>query len=94
MTKQEFQGLEKEVKYQKHMIENLGRWLNLSFLVASIGIVLIYAFLSRNLILTILGGVLTAVGVIACLIFGLGIRNGRRNVNKIIDDMEAHVHAS
>lgn len=38
MTEQELiQGYETEIQYQKHMIENLGRWFSLFFTIASIG---------------------------------------------------------
>ncbi|MDO4205639.1 MAG: DUF202 domain-containing protein, partial [Streptococcus gallolyticus] len=56
MTKSEvINGYQTEIAYQKHMIENLGRWLTLLFLVASIGFLLIYFFRQTNLILSILG---------------------------------------
>ncbi len=30
-------GYETEIKYQRHMLENLGRWFSLLFIIASIG---------------------------------------------------------
>ena len=43
MTEQELiQGYETEIHYLKHMIENRGRWVTLFFVIASIGLVLIY----------------------------------------------------
>ena len=64
MTKSEvLNGYQTEIAYQKHMIENLGRWLTLLFLVASIGFLLVYFFRQTNLILSILGYVLAFVGV-------------------------------
>ena len=45
VTKQELvNGYETEIKYQRHMLENLGRWFSLLFITASIGVVLIYLF--------------------------------------------------
>ena len=45
VTKQELvNGYETEIKYQRHMLENLGRWFSLLFIIASIGVVLIYLF--------------------------------------------------
>ena len=59
MTEQELiQGYETEIHYQKHMIENLGRWFSLFFTIASIGLVLIYFFRQTNMILFIVGTVL------------------------------------
>lgn len=74
MTKSEvLNGYQTEIAYQKHMIENLGRWLTLLFLVASIGFLLVYFFRQTNLILSILG---------------YGIYRGKQNVAKLIDDFE------
>lgn len=94
MTSKELQNYTNEINYQKHMLANLGRFMNVSFLVASIGIVLIYVFNSKNLFITIVGIILLVMGVLASLVLGLGIRNGRANVNKVIDDLEAKTHQS
>lgn len=69
------------------MIENLGRWFTLMFIIASIGVVLIYLF-SANLVGFTIGIVLTALGFLAMLVFGYGIYKGRLNVQKVVDDFE------
>ena len=80
LTEKEFiKGYENEITYQKHMIENLGRWFTLMFIIASIGVVLIYLF-SANLVGFTIGIVLTALGFLAMLVFGYGIYKGRLNV--------------
>ena len=82
MTEQELiQGYETEIQYQKHMIENLGRWFSLFFTIASIGLVLIYFFCQTNLIAFVLG-------ILAMLVFGYGIYKGRLNLQRVIDDFE------
>ncbi|EJN95002.1 DUF202 domain-containing protein [Streptococcus ratti] len=94
LTKEEFiKGYEEEIAYQKHMIENLGRWFTLMFIIASIGVVLIYSF-SANLIGLIIGIVLTVLGILAMLIFGYGIYKGRINVQKVVDDFEEKLKLS
>ena len=41
-TRQELiKGYETEIRYQRHMLENLGRWFSVLFLMASIGGLLI-----------------------------------------------------
>ena len=83
MTEQELiQGYETEIHYQKHMIENLGRWFSLFFTIASIGLVLIYFFV---------GIILSVIGILAMLVFGYGIYKGRLNLQKVIDDFEAKI---
>ena len=85
------QGYETEIHYQKHMIENLGRWFSLFFTIASIGLVLIYFFRQTNTILFIVGIILAVLGVLAMLVFGYGIYKGRLNLQKVIDDFEAKI---
>ncbi|WP_270523691.1 DUF202 domain-containing protein [Streptococcus anginosus] len=89
MTEQELiQGYETEIQYQKHMIENLGRWFSLFFTIASIGLVLICFFCQTNLIAFVLGIILAVLGILAMLVFGYGIYKGRLNLQRVIDDFE------
>ena len=89
MTEQELiQGYETEIQYQKHMLENLGRWFSLFFTIASIGLVLIYFFCQTNLIAFVLGIILAVLGILAMLVFGYGIYKGRLNLQRVIDDFE------
>lgn len=89
MTEQELiQGYETEIQYQKHMIENLGRWFSIFFTIASIGLVLIYFFCQTNLIAFVLGIILAVLGILAMLVFGYGIYKGRLNLQRVIDDFE------
>ena len=65
VTKQELvNGYETEIRYQRHMIENLGRWFSLLFIIASIGMVLIYLFHKSFLTILIFGILLALVGIL------------------------------
>lgn len=87
VTKQELvNGYETEIKYQRHMLENLGRWFSLLFIIASIGVVLIYLFHKSFLPLLIFGILLALVGILGMIAFGYGIYRGRINLQKVIDD--------
>ena len=87
VTKQELvNGYETEIKYQRHMLENLGRWFSLLFITASIGVVLIYLFHRSFLPLFIFGILLVLVGILGMVVFGYGIYRGRINLQKVIDD--------
>ena len=87
VTKQELvNGYETEIKYQRHMLENLGRWFSLLFIIASIGVVLIYLFHKNFLPLLILGILLALVGILGMIVFGYGISRGRINLQKVIED--------
>lgn len=94
MTEQEFiRGYEEEINYQKHMIENLGRWFTLLLMIASSGVVLIYFFQQHHLPFFILGVVLAVIGFLGMLLFGYGIYRGRQNVNKVINDFDLKLKA-
>ena len=87
VTKQELvNGYETEINYQRHMLENLGRWFSLLFIIASIGVVLIYLFRKSFLPLLIFGILLALVGILGMIVFGYGIYRGRINLQKVIDD--------
>ena len=89
MTEQELrQGYEAEIAYQKHMLENLGRWFSLCFAVAGVGLVLVYFFRQTSLALFIVGIILAGLGILAMLVFGYGIYKGRLNLRKVLDDFE------
>ncbi|SDP13691.1 hypothetical protein SAMN05216347_10616 [Streptococcus equinus] len=88
MTKSELiKGYETEIAYQKHMLENLGRWMTLLLAVTSLGFLLIY-FFNKHIILLILGFVLMISGSLGMLLFGYGIYHGRKNIAKVINDFE------
>ena len=93
MTKSELiRDYETEIAYQKHMLENLGRWLTLLLAVTSLGFLLIY-FFNKHIILLILGFVLMISGSIEMLLFGYGIYHGKKNVAKVIDDFETKLQS-
>ena len=87
VTKQELvNGYETEIKYQRHMIENLGRWFSLLFIIARIGMVLIFLFHKSFLPILIFGIILALVGILGMVVFGYGIYRGRINLQKVVDD--------
>lgn len=89
MTNQKLiKGYETEIAYQKHMIENLGRWFSLFFIVSSIGVVLFSLFHHTNLWVMVLGLVLIIIGSLGMILFGYGIYRGKKNVSKVIEDFE------
>ncbi len=91
LTKELLLQYEKEVQYQKHMLENLGRWFTLLLALAGTGVVLIYFFHQGFFPLFLLGILLIALGLLGMILFGYGIYKGRLNLHKLIDlvEMEA-----
>ena len=91
LTKELLLQYEKEVQYQKHMLENLSRWFTLLLALAGTGVVLTYFFHQGFFPLFLLGILLIALGLLGKLLFGYGIYKGRLNLHKLIDlvEMEA-----
>ena len=91
LTKKLLLQYEKEVQYQKHMLENQGRWFTLLLALAGTGVVLTYFFHQGFFPLFLLGILLIALGLLGMLLFGYGIYKGRLNLHKLIDlvEMEA-----
>ena len=80
--------LMQEAKRQSEALKMIGRWRTIGFVVAAVGAVLLYNGLTgagRSIALIVLGTVVVAVGMAAAILCDMGIRNGRRNVEKILD---------
>lgn len=73
-----------EVKYQTKMLNNLKRWLKCLIIFSSLFLAFVL-FGPSSLVLRIIEIIGMMLCVIASVIIGLGIRNGRNNVNKILD---------
>lgn len=73
-----------EVKYQEKMLNNLVRWLKHSIIFSSIFLAFVI-FGSSHLWLRIIGIIGMILCVIASVLIGLAIKNGRNNVSKILD---------
>ena len=84
-TRQELiKGYETEIHYQRHMLENLGRWFSVLFLRASIGGLLIYFFHKTSLLFLILGSLIALFGIVGMLVVGYGMYRGRANLQKVV----------
>lgn len=80
-----------EAKRQSEALKMIGRWRTIGFVVSAIGAVLLYGGITRaqnNIPLMAAGAVIAAAGLIAAIVCDLGIRNGRRNVEKILQAAE------
>ena len=80
--------LMQEAKRQSQALKMISRWRTIGFVAAAVGAVLLYSGLTgagRNIPLIALGTVIVAAGMAAAILCDMGIRNGRRNVEKILD---------
>ena len=77
----------KEIEFQTQMLNNLKKWIRNLIILSSIGIILAYWGLGAQskMPFTVFG----VVGVIICVVIGLGIKRGRANVDKILQLVKA-----
>lgn len=81
-------GYIQEAQYQLKMIDHLKRWLRNFIIFSSISLILIIFGPSFHGLIRPIGIALMVISVLACIIIGLGIKNGQKNVSKIIDYIE------
>lgn len=77
-----------EINYQIKMLNNLKKWLKISIFLSSISFTFVLFGSSIHLIIQIIGAVIMFLSILACMLIGLGYKNGKANVNKIIDIIE------
>lgn len=77
-----------EVQYQTKMLNHLKKWLTSLIIFSSISFVLVLFGSSIHPFVQILGVILMVISVLACVLVGLGYKNGCQNVNKIINHIQ------
>ena len=80
-----------EAKLQEAALKRLGHWAAIGMAVSSVGVVLIYFAVvqaEKRIWLIVLGTLILILGASAVITIGLGIRNGRNNVQKILRAIE------
>ena len=80
-----------EAKMQMTALRRINAWKKLAIIVSAIGVAIAYAGMSgtpSHLFPGILGIFLTMSGFILAAIMNLGLKNGRRNVDKMLDMIE------
>lgn len=83
--------LSQEAEMQIQALKKISSWRNIAIAVSSIGIAMLYAGTAgagKNTFLCILGVIIMAISLLCGLILNLGLRNGRRNVEKIMAVIE------
>lgn len=91
MNTAEKNQLSQEAGFQIRALQKITRWKNMAAAMAAIGVALLYAGFAgadRNLFLGIPGIIMLLAGASGAVILNLGIRNGKRNVEKILFALE------
>ncbi len=77
----------REAEQQKDALNRLKRWMQYAMIVSSCAVVLAWWGLTGagvRFACGIAGVVFTLIGILCAALIGLGIRNGRRNVENIL----------
>lgn len=93
MNAMEKNRLSKEADMQIKALKKIEQWKNIALAISAIGVAVSYAGFSgddRRLFLCILGIVLIVISTISAIILNLGLKNGRRNVEKILYTLESN----
>lgn len=88
MNAMEKENLVKEARMQLKALKKINLWKKLAIAVSAIGVAVAYGGLSGatpHLFPGISGIFLMVIGILAAAVLNLGLRNGRRNVEKIIN---------
>lgn len=91
MNAMEKRRLSEEAKMQMAALKKIQHWKAIALCVSAIGVAAVYTGLFRetqNLFLGIPGIAAVLTGSICAIVLNLGIKNGRRNVGKILDVLE------
>lgn len=78
----------REAELQMEALKKINVWKLIAIAFSTIGVAVTYAGLagqSRHIFLGILGIVIILVSMLAALLLNLGLRNGRKNVEKILN---------
>lgn len=76
---------------QMRALKTIRVWMMIAIAVSTLGAALLYAGLAGtngNLLFHVLGILLMVSGLAAALIINLGLKNGRKNVEKILDRIQ------
>lgn len=88
MDGREKQAYVNEIKYQIKMLNNLKGWLRNLMVVSSVALILVLFGGEYGSFVPVIGVIVMGVSIIGCIAVGLGLRNGRANVNKLISHIE------
>ena len=86
--------LSNETHMQLKALKKIEVWKNIAVALSMLGVALTYAGMagnSRNLFLGIPGVIIILAGLISALILNLGLKNGRRNVKKMLRILEGEL---
>ena len=92
MTGEKKKFLTKEADAQLRAIRTIGHWKNIALGLSAVGAAVTYlGFVNQtqSLLMRITGIILLILGFLGAAVLNLGIKNGKNNVNKILQVIES-----
>ncbi len=83
--------LSKEAQMQMNALRKIRTWRTVAIALSTIGVAVVYAAMggeSRNLLWGILGIGMILISISCAALLNLGLKNGNRNVEKILNVLE------
>ncbi len=80
--------ISKEAEMQIKALKKISKWKIYSIGISMIGVAITYAGFAgteKNIFMSILGIVIMIISTISAVIFNLGLKNGKRNVEKMLN---------
>ena len=88
MNTAERNRLSKEAEMQLAALKRISHWKTIALAISTIGVAGAYAGLTRHTFLGVLGILFIIAGLAGAVVFNLGLKNGRRNVEKILNILD------
>lgn len=91
MNTAERNRLSKEAEMQLAALKRISYWKTIALAISTIGVAGAYAGfagLTRHTFLGVLGILFIIAGLAGAVVFNLGLKNGRRNVEKILNILD------
>ena len=77
--------LSQEARMQINALRQIGWWKTIALAVSAAGVALVYAGSKGSIFLGISGAILMILGAGSAAVFNLGLKNGKRNVEKMLN---------
>lgn len=87
MNASEKRNLTQEARMQVKALNKINRWKNIALILSAVGVAIAYHGMAdgiQNLFLGIFGIIIIVVSTLSAVVLNLGLKNGRRNVGKIL----------
>lgn len=83
------QALLREAKLQNNALKLIQKWLYIAIAISTMGVAITYyGFRGEQKVAFVFGIIIIVIGALAAIIINFGMRNGRRNVEKILRAIE------